>query len=177
MSKVKEYIRKNCLPQIKKTRSLGVILREAKLVSGEQIEMALRYQRKYPEMRLGEILELQGWVKEKTSRFFAKDWSKLIAMKERKALGYYLERAGLIEKEDIKRIVEEQEKSNIRFGTVAVIKGYIRPETLDFFLFYLFPEELGESYLRTRKSLRKSRERKRQLIDSIMKGKIKRQLE
>ena len=97
------------------------------------------------------------------------DWSKLIALKERKALGYYLERAGLIEEKEIKKVLAEQEVSNLKFGTLAVLKGYIKPETLDFFLFYLFPEELGESHQRTRKSLRKSRQRKRQLIASIMK--------
>ncbi|MDJ0636639.1 MAG: hypothetical protein QNJ34_25900 [Xenococcaceae cyanobacterium MO_188.B29] len=169
MSKVEKYIRKNCLPQIYKPKSLGVLLREANLVSAEQIERALRYQIEYPDLSLGEILALQGWVRQKTSDFFVQDWSKLIALKERKALGYYLERAGLIEEKEIKKVLAEQEVSNLKFGTLAVLKGYIKPETLDFFLFYLFPEELGESHQRTRKSLRKSRQRKRQLIASIMK--------
>ncbi|MDJ0687585.1 MAG: hypothetical protein QNJ41_03660 [Xenococcaceae cyanobacterium MO_188.B32] len=171
MSKIESYIRNYCLRQIYQPKSLGVVLREAHLVSAEQIEMALRYQVEYSCLSLGEILSLQGWIKDKTSDFFARDWSKLIAIKERKPLGYYLQRSGLLESEEIKQLLEEQQHANLKLGAMAVLKGYIKPETLDFFLFYLFPEELGESHVRTRKSLMRSRQRKRQLIASIIDSK------
>ena len=168
MSKVKNYIRKHCLPQMDKPKSLVGVLREANLISAEQMEMVLKYQMDYPELNLAEILSLQGLLTDQTRNFFARDWSNLIKQKERKLLGAYLEKAGLLEEKDIKEILKEQEVSNLRFGAIAVLKGYIKTETLEFFLFYLFPEELEESHLRTRKSLRKSRQRKRELVASIM---------
>ena len=168
MSKVKNYIRKHFLAQMDKPKSLVGVLREASLISDKQIEMALKYQMDYPELNLGEILSLQGWLTDQTRNFWTRDWSNLIKQKERKLLGAYLEKAGLLEEKDIKEILKEQEVSNLRFGAIAVLKGYIKTETLEFFLFYLFPEELEESHLRTRKSLRKSRQRKRELVASIM---------
>lgn len=168
MSKIKSYISKNCLPQIYQPKRLGVVLREANLVSSFEIEMALKYQREYPGLRLGDILALQGSLDGKTGDFFAEDWSNLIALKQRKPLGYYLERASLLEQKDIQIILEEQKFTQVKFGSMAVLKGYIKPETLDFFLFYLFPQELGESYLRTNKSLKKSRQRRRRLINSMI---------
>ena len=170
MSKINNYIRNYCLPQIYQPKSLGLVLREAHLISVTQLEITLLYQVEYPHLSLGEILSLQGWVKRKTSDFLAEDWLQLIALKERKPLGYYLEKAGLLDEKAIKQILDEQKNTHLKLGTMAVLKGYLKPETLDFFLFYLFPEELGESHWRTRKSLMRSRQRKRQLIASIMDG-------
>lgn len=168
MSKIKSYISNYCLPQIYKPKSLEVVLLEAHLISATQIEIALKYQTNYPCLSLEEIICLQGWINTNTSDFFAKDWSGLIKLKDRKPLGYYLQRAGLLEEKDIRIILEEQKVTNLRFGALAVLRGHIKPETLDFFLFYLFPDELGESYLRTSKSSKKGRQRKRQLINSIV---------
>ena len=168
MSKVNKYIRKHLLSPKHNSNSLIGVLREAHLVSTEQMEMALKQQMDNPALSISEILVRQKWLKSKTSAFFAEDWSQLIKLKERKSLGYYLEQAGLLEQQDIQKIVQEQEVNQLRFGALAVLNGYIKPETLEFFLFYLFPQELEESHLRTSKSFKKSRQRKRQLIVSLM---------
>ena len=51
----------------------------------------------------------------------------------------------MLKEEDIKRILNEQKLTGVRFGTVAVLQGLLKSTTLDFFLMYLFPKELTVS--------------------------------
>ena len=155
--------------QIYQPKPLGVVLREADLVSAAQIEMALKYQGDYPCLRLGEILSIQGWIDSGTTDFFARKWSRLVALDYRKPLGYYLKQAKLLEQQEIEAILSEQMMSPYRFGAIAVTKGHLKPATLDFFVKYLFPEELGESGLRSQESLIRSRQRQRELLSEIIK--------
>ena len=140
---------------------LGVILREADLVSSSQIKTALEYQKNNSFLRLGEILSIQGITKPRTCDFFALEWHKYIELEYRKPLGYYLVRAGLLKKSELKSILSEQqqEQSRYRFGTIAVTEGFIKSSTIDFFLKYLFPEEWGTSPMRSLDSLVRSRQR------------------
>lgn len=123
----------------------GMVLREADLVSIPQIQLALQSQKDHPQLRLGDILALRGWLKPETADFLVQDWPKLLQQKEKKPLGYYLQKSALLEEKQIKAILEEQKASGIRFGTVAVLQGLLKSTTLDFFLMYLFPQEAGIS--------------------------------
>lgn len=129
----------------KRSQKLGELLVEAGLVSSYQIEVALREQQDNPNLLLGEILALHGWIKPETVNFFATDWHKLSTMGARRKLGYYLRQAALLKEADIKAILEEQKQTGVRFGTIAVFQGHLKLTTLDFFLMRLFPETAGVS--------------------------------
>jgi len=128
-------------------KPLGIVLQEANLLAIPQIQLALRDQISYPYMRLGEILAMRGWIKQETADFFAQDWIKLTRQRPRKPLGYYLQKSALINDKHIEAILEEQKYTGLRFGSVAVIQGLLKTQTLEFFLMNLFPQELAEATL------------------------------
>ena len=139
---------------------LGALLRKAGLVSELQVRIALEHQKAFPHLRLGDILAEQGWIEPRTCDFFATKWDRFIRLEYRKPLGYYLLEAGLLEKSDVEDILSEQQRQQYRFGKIAVMKGHVKPSTVDFFLKYLFPEELAaSSEQRTLKSLLESQRR------------------
>ena len=119
---------------------LGAILQEAGLISNAQIQVALLDQIEYEDLLLGEILALHGWLKQETADFFALRWPELLKQKHKQPMGEYLREAGLLTDEQIKDLLGEQEKTLIRFGALAVIKGYLRKNTIDFFIKYLYPD-------------------------------------
>jgi serine phosphatase RsbU (regulator of sigma subunit) len=127
------------------TKTLGELLQEAGLVSPWQIESALQTKMEHPELRIGEIMAQKNLIKPKTADFFAQDLAKAVVAAEKNALGYYLQQAAILEREQIEIILSEQRASGIRFGTVAVFQGFIKSTTLDFFLTNLFPEESNVS--------------------------------
>ena len=126
-------------------KPLGEILQEADLISSFQLETALSSQILYPELKIGEILAQDGFIKPETADFFVDQWSKVILEREKNALGYYLQKAGILSPEQIETILAEQQSTGIRFGTVAVFQGFLKSTTLDFFLANLFPEEMHKS--------------------------------
>ena len=128
-----------------KPKRIGTILQEADLVSLSQIERALQEKNQYPHLRLGELLAMHGWVKSETADFFVQDWSNVLKNQDKDPLGYYLQQAALLDQDQIELILAEQRKTGIRFGTVAVLQGLLKSTTLDFFLSYLYPEELNVS--------------------------------
>lgn len=123
-------------------KPIGEILQEAALITPPQLEVALRDQIYYEDMRLGEILALRGWIEQDTADFFVQDWFKLVNRRIDRPLGFYLNKAGLISEEDIKNILREQHLSSLRFGDTAVQQGLIKPKTVNFFLKNLFPSQL-----------------------------------
>lgn len=136
---------------------LGELLLEAGLISRTQLQLALQDQKVsgYEQFKLGEILDVRGWVKQETSDFFASRWYQIVAASRmnfyRKKIGSYLKDAGLLNEKQIQTILEQQKNQYNYFGALAVIKGYIKQATLDFFVKNLFAEnqlELQtESYL------------------------------
>ena len=129
------------------TQPLGEILQEAALISSGQVEVALMEQSNYHQLRIGEILALHGWIAEKTVNFFADTFPRLIKNPLRKKIGDYLCEAGLLNENQVQDIIKEQFKSGVKFGSLAVIKGFIKQETLDFFLQYFFPGQMGKTAL------------------------------
>ncbi len=119
-------------------KPVGEVLKQAGLVSAEQVEIALKTQQEQGNRRLGEILVLQGWLKQETADFFAEEWWSLLNQKQKKPLGYYFEKAGLLDAAQIRDILNEQKQKAILFGELAIKKGWITPVTLNFFLQHLY---------------------------------------
>jgi hypothetical protein len=133
-------------------RLLGEILQEADLVSRDRVLLAVREQKYYPDLRIGELLALRGWISGKTADFFAECWPVPPERKRERPLGYYLAEAGLLDERQIAEILAEQEKMWLRFGSVAVLKGWLKKTTLNFFLLHLFPEEFARPDRRSKKT-------------------------
>ena len=127
-------------------KPIGKLLQEASLISESQLQVAVYDRNNYQNMRLGEILDLRGWVGQETADFFAEEWFKLLAtLPPQYPLGHYLHQAALINEVQIKSILEEQKQTWMRFGSVAVLRGWLKQDTLDFFLQNLFPATADES--------------------------------
>lgn len=126
------------------TQPLGETLEQAGLICSSQLEVALYDLQNYGGMRIGEILCSRGWVTETTVNFFAEQWQECLLANPKYPLGYYLQKAGLLNYQQTETILEEQPHSLIRFGSVAVLRGWISQKTLDFFLMNLFPIKAKE---------------------------------
>jgi hypothetical protein len=124
---------------------LGELLQAASLISASQIEVALYDSYYYEHLRLGEILALRGWIGQKTADFFADRWWELKSQSETYPLGYYLKEAGLLSESEIAKILEEQPRLWLKFGSIAVLQGLIPQATLDYFLKSLYTPEIERS--------------------------------
>ena len=127
-------------------KPLGKLLQDASLISEAQLQVAVYDRHNYQDMRLGEILASRGWIEQDTADFFAEEWFKIIAeLPAEYPLGYYLNQAALIDDTQIESILEEQKQTWMRFGSIAVLRGWMKQDTLDFFLNNLFPAASQES--------------------------------
>ena len=113
---------------------LGLALQSAGLISQEQLEKALELQSRYTQMKLGEILVLQEGIRAKTIDFFVNKRPKLATQGQQLPIGYYLKDASLLNSRQIETILQEQKKTRQKFGEIAVQKGWIKKDTIDFFL-------------------------------------------
>ncbi|MFN9175260.1 MAG: hypothetical protein ACK58N_12345 [Synechocystis sp.] len=110
---------------------IGQLLQEAGLITPSQIEVALYDQHNF-SLPVGTILVLRGWIQQETVDFFVEQWPKLLSHAERYPLGQYLEKAGLLSPQQIDAILAEQAESGFRFGTIAVLKGWLKKQTVDY---------------------------------------------
>jgi uncharacterized protein YjbI with pentapeptide repeats len=116
-------------------KPLGQLLNEAGLISAKQIEIALQEQVEIPQMKIGEILVLRGWLKQKTADFFVEQWEQLLQQEQKHLLVYYFRQAALLNDNQIKLILEQRNNSQTaRFHHIAVQKGLIDQQTVDFFI-------------------------------------------
>ncbi len=153
----------------KTNRPLGEILIEAGLITASQIEFALQ-QQSSSNLKIGEILASHNWIKQQTADFFAEEWSKLINQKQKKPLIYYFRQAGLLDEQQIAKLIREQQQQPkpIRFHRLAVRRGYLNQITVDFFLANIFniyntnvfsfakPYEILSRYNRGEKNFRRT---------------------
>ena len=126
-------------------RPIGEVLQKANLISASQIDVALRDQQRYQNLNLGnikigEILALRGWLKQETTDFFAQKWTTLIRKKNKQPLGYYLQEAALLNEEQVKYLLQEQQKLPIklRLGELAYIEGWLNLKTVNYFVDNLY---------------------------------------
>lgn len=122
-------------------KPIGEILQNAGLVSSSQIEVALHDQQYYQDLRIGEILALRGWIEQSTVDFFVQEWLELLKKKNSQPLGFYFKKASLLSDKQIQMILAEQNQTCLRFGATAVLKGFLKQHTVDFFLTHLFPHQ------------------------------------
>ncbi|WP_202803609.1 WecB/TagA/CpsF family glycosyltransferase [Spirulina subsalsa] len=121
---------------------IGQLLYQAGLLSEDQINRICHLQAQSRHLRFGELLVQQGWLRPETVDFFVEQLPKVVVAPCKQPLGYYLKSAALLDSEQIKVILQEQSHRGERFGEMAVQKGWLKPETLDFFLDYLVPESI-----------------------------------
>lgn len=146
------------MAESKNSELLGQKLRKAGLVSCSQIQVALKDQEYNQNLLIGEILALRGWIEQQTVDFFADEWQPLINQLEKYPLGYYLVKSGLLTGEQTYLILEEQKQLWIKFGSIAIIKGLITQDTLNFFLDSIFPGASSQSPAMGAKSTQQEKE-------------------
>lgn len=129
----------------RKTRPLGELLQRAGLLSAGQLEVVLQDQKWQPDLRIGDILELRGWVRRDAIEFFADQWPRLASGGRDRPIGHYFQQAGLLDSQQVNALLREQEQAGLRIGALAVLHGWLSQETLDWFLQSLAPEESGAS--------------------------------
>ncbi|PZV10549.1 MAG: hypothetical protein DCF21_18185 [Leptolyngbya sp.] len=139
------------MPAQPKTRPLGEMLQRAGLLSQAQLEVVLEDQKWQPDLRIGDILELRGWVKRDAIDFFAEQWPKLAKVGRDHPIGYYFQQAGLLNAQQVDALLQEQAQAGLRIGALAVLHGWLSQETLDWFLRSLAPEEFASSAFIKRK--------------------------
>lgn len=118
------------------------ILIQAGLLNEVQVQVALYDQTSNPHLRLSEILSLRGWIAEETVDFFELLWDMRVRQRDRQLIGKYFMEARLLTSAQVEDVVAEQKLSHLRFGEVAVLKGYLKQETVRFFLKHLFPQNI-----------------------------------
>lgn len=126
-------------------KPLGTVLQRGGLISPAQIEVALVDQRNYPNLRLGDVLELRGWLNRSTLDFFSEEWPQLVAQGGEYPIGVYLQQAGLLTKKQLDMLLAEQLQTGLRIGALAVLRGWLKQETLDLFLQGLAPDQRTSS--------------------------------
>ena len=124
---------------------LGEALVDAQLINQDQLTVALKQQHQFPELRLGEIMTQWGWLSEKTVTFFAQRWPFIVEAEKNRPIGYFFQQAGLLNEQDIDRILKEHKRLGLKFGEVGVLQGCIKRATLDFFLKFLLPKKGSDS--------------------------------
>lgn len=118
-------------------KPIGQVLEQAGLISDFQIRAALEVQSQGYDVRLGKILVSQALLKPKTVDFFAEQLPKLLQQPTTKPLGYYFQAADLIDAQQINYLLEEQKRTGMLLGELAVERGLLNIKTLNFFLQHL----------------------------------------
>ncbi|MEL6440654.1 MAG: pentapeptide repeat-containing protein [Cyanobacteria bacterium J06621_8] len=122
--------------QPKQHQPLGQLLNEAGLITARQIEIALQEQVETPKLKIGELFSLRGWIKQETADFFAEQWHSLLQEQEKRPLVYYLRQAALLDENQISFLMAQRNQSQqkVRFHQIAVQRGFIKQQTIDFLL-------------------------------------------
>ena len=115
-------------------KPLGLVLEKSGLISHEQLATALEDQHQLSNLKIGEILAVKGWIKLETANFFAEQWPKLLDQSQKKPLGQHLKAAALLSDRQIQDILQQQQQTGSKFGSVAVSNGLLAQSTVDFFL-------------------------------------------
>lgn len=78
------------------------------------------------------LAEFENWSTEDRINFLVEELPKLA--KNKNPLGQYLKAAKLLTDNQIEQILAEQKTSELRFGEIAIAKGWLKPMTIEFFL-------------------------------------------
>ena len=116
---------------------LGQMLQEAGLLSFRQVDTILMLQLDDRRQRFGEIVVQRRLLKQDTVDFFADRLPLLMQAPWRYPLGQYLRMAALLDDEQTSTILLEQWARPVRFGDVAVSRGWVERQTVDWLLGYI----------------------------------------
>lgn len=117
---------------------LGAVLEQAGLVTVNQVNKALEQQSQLKtKLKIGEILAEQGSIKPQTADFFANRWNILATGKQQQPIGQYFKQAALLTQQQIEVILKEQKQHQLKFGEIAIAKGWLKRKTVDFFVNHL----------------------------------------
>lgn len=126
------------------TKPLGAVLQQAGLISAAQVNLALQEQT-IKQHRLGELLCEHGWINEPTAHFFAEHWPALFHDPDLMPLGQYFRQAHLLSESQIDYLLEQQFLTQLRFGVLAVANGWVKLQTINFFLKHLHLQDSSQS--------------------------------
>ena len=115
-------------------KPLGLVLQKAGLISDEQLATALQEKSRLSNLKLGEIMAIRGWIKLETANFFAEQWPQLLNQFQNRPLGQHFKAAALLNEYQIDDILQQQQRTGLKFGSVAVLNGLLTQNTVDFFL-------------------------------------------
>jgi hypothetical protein len=113
---------------------LGDLLLAAGLLSQPQLDSALA-EKGHCQMLLGEIVALRGWIHPETVDFLLRERDDIFPREPgRHPIGEYLKAARLLTEEQIVEALRLQKRQKMYFGVAVVQQGYIKQDTMDFFL-------------------------------------------
>ena len=116
---------------------LGAVLQQAGLVSAERVKQALKQQaQNRNSQKIGKILAEQGHIHPQTADFFAERWFNIVEETPKQPIGQYFKQAALLNEEQIQIILHEQKQTELKFGELAIAKGWLKQTTVNFFLRY-----------------------------------------
>ncbi|MGB3513575.1 MAG: WecB/TagA/CpsF family glycosyltransferase [Microcoleaceae cyanobacterium] len=114
---------------------IGQKLHKAGLLSIEQVKQILQHQSDYRHQKFGNIIaDNLKLLSKKTVDFFAEELPILKMKSHKYPLGQYLKLAGFLDDVKINLILEEQTQTGMKFGEIAVNKGWVKRETVDFLM-------------------------------------------
>jgi pSer/pThr/pTyr-binding forkhead associated (FHA) protein len=117
-------------------QTVGLLLLEAGLITPTELETAQTEQEKTP-LLLGEYLVVTERLRPETMEFFLRDEGEgqpLAQLPGKHPIGEYLKAAGLVTEHQIVEALRLQKRKKIYFGKALVERGFIKEQTLDFFL-------------------------------------------
>ncbi|WP_299411481.1 hypothetical protein [Acaryochloris sp. IP29b_bin.148] len=118
------------------TKPLGAVLQQAGLISAAQVNLALQEQAIH-QRRFGDLLCEHGWIQAPTTHFFAEAWPILYHDPDLMPLGQYFRQAHLLTDAQIGYLLKQQDQTQLRFGVLAVANGWVKLQTINFFLTHL----------------------------------------
>ena len=118
----------------KMTVPIGTLLQQAGLLSETQLSTLLEEQTYQRHLLFGELAAKKGLIKLATVSFFVEEFPQLCESQNDYPLGEYFKAAGLLDREQISCILDQQRHTSLRFGEIAVQQGFLNSKTVDFFL-------------------------------------------
>jgi hypothetical protein len=125
------------LVSVPPTLAIGEALQAAGLLSRGQVEVVLNDRAVNQDLRFGDIVVMRGWLKQATTDFFVEELPKLAKLSAKQPIGHYFQSAELLSDLQVGEILQEQQKLRLRFGELAIQRGWLKPATVEFFLQYL----------------------------------------
>lgn len=113
---------------------IGQRLSQAGLLPLTKLQLVLEDQKHQPDLQLGEILLLRGWIQETTLTFFLNLEAAACCPQFRSLpIGERLQRAGLVSEADIQKALQEQKQLRGKLGQILALQGVVSQLTADYF--------------------------------------------